>query len=52
MNIYVLEKTHFRIIALRPSKAAPTLDVLFSNRCRVTRQQYIKNPISSKTIVG
>jgi len=29
-HFYMLEKTHFRIVALKHSKAAPTLDVLFS----------------------
>jgi len=29
-HFYMLEKTHFKIVALRPSKAAPTLELLFS----------------------
>ncbi len=28
-SLYVLSKTHFMIFTLRPSKAAPTKDVLF-----------------------
>ena len=29
-NLYMLEKTHFRIVALRHSNAAPTIDIPFS----------------------